>query len=158
MNEASPAVRQTEPFRTRAVGPAVALLAAAQIVAAAIGIRRSEPAAFQKHPSRVVPAAQRRDIRYIRAWIPDDEPLLFLSDDSDRWAPRLWERALSPEPVAFVFTRDFPRAAVVLRRRLRIHWAISSGTPPRDPGFAWYRPLAPLPGSPAQYWFGRLSD
>ena len=102
--------------------------------------------------------AQRRDIRFIRRWIPDDEPLLYLSDGSDHWTPRTWERALSPEPVAFVFTRDFPREAVILRRRMHIHWAISAGDPPPDPGFEWHRRLAPLPGSSTQYWFGRLSD
>jgi hypothetical protein len=134
------------------------VLVAAQIVAAAVGIRKTAPAAFQKHPSPVISAAQRRDIRFIRGWIPDDEPLLFVSDDSDRWAPRLWERALSPEPVVFVLPRDFPRGAAKLRRRFRIRWAISAGTPPPDPGFAWYWRLAPLPGAPAQYWFGRLSD
>jgi hypothetical protein len=134
-----------------------AVLVSAQIAAAAIGIRDSAPAAFQKHPASVIPAAQRRDIRFIRGWIPDDEPLLFLSDGSDRWAPRLWERALSPEPVAFVWTSDFRREADVLRR-FHIRWAISAGTPPADPGFAWHWRLAPLPGSPAQYWFGRLSD
>jgi hypothetical protein len=65
---------------------------------------------------------------------------------------------LSPQRVAIVFASDFPAAAVSLRRRMHIHWAISAGNPPEDPGFAWYRGLAPIPGSPTQYWFGKLSD
>lgn len=138
--------------------PLATVLVAAQIAAAATGIRKSASAAIRKHPSPVIPAAQSRDIRFIRGWIPDDEPLLYLSEGSDRWTPRTWERALSPEPVAFVLTRDFPRAAAELRRRMRIRWAISAGTPPADPGFAWHWRLAPLPGAPTQYWFGRLSD
>jgi hypothetical protein len=150
----------SEPDRPlpRAGRAAATLVVAAQIAAAAIGIRESAPAAFENRPFPVIPAAQNRDIRFIRGWIPDDEPLLYLTDGSDSWTPRTWERALSPEPVAFVITRDFSRTAALLRRRFGIRWAISAGTPPADPGFAWHWPLAPLPGGPAQYWFGRLSD
>ncbi len=149
---------EVDRFPTRAVRPAAAALVAAQIIAAAIGIRDSGFAAFRKGPHPVIPAALGRDIRFIRGRIPDAEPLLYLCEDSDRWAPRLWERALSPQRVAIVFASDFPAAAISLRRRMHIHWAISAGIPPRDPGFAWCRRLAPIPGSSTQYWFGRLSD
>jgi hypothetical protein len=151
-------VSETGRTRFRFVGPAAALLVAAQIAAAVIGIRAAASLTFRSRAIPVIPAAQRRDIRFIHRWIPDDEPLLFLSDGSDPWTPRTWERALSPEPVAFLLTTEPPRATTVLRRRFHIRWAISAGTPPPDPGFAWHRRLAPIPGSSTQYWFGRLSD
>jgi hypothetical protein len=142
----------------RAGGPAVILLVAAQIAAAAIGLRESAPRIFPERPPLVIPAEQSRDIRFIRGWIPDDEPLLYLSDGSDPWTPRTWERAMSPEPVVFVVTGNLRRAVSILRRRFRIRWALSAGAPPMDPGFVWRVRFAPLPGTAEQYWFGRLSD
>lgn len=150
----------SEPGRSspRAGRSLATVLVAAQIAATAIAIRDSAPAAYWRHPSPVIPAEQRRDIRFIRGRIPDDEPLLFVSDGSSRWIPRTWERALSPEPVAFVLEKDLGRTEVILRRRFGIRWAISAGNPPADPGFSGHWQLEPLPGSAAQYWFGRLSD
>ncbi|HET7451184.1 MAG TPA: hypothetical protein VFL12_00450 [Thermoanaerobaculia bacterium] len=135
-----------------------ALLILAQLAASAISIGRAAPAIFQGPPARTVTAKQQRAVRRIRGWIPETEPLLYLSDTNDAWLPRVWERALGPEPVAIVMSaRAHPGEVARLRKRFRIRWALSTGAPPLDPGFAWRVPISMDRRTGREYWFGELA-
>jgi hypothetical protein len=133
-------------------------LVAAQLAAFVPALYGERELFLRRHGARSITAEQARDIRVIRSWIPDAEPLLYVSNSENRWLPRLWERALSPQRVAIVVsTDDAVKRVAFLRKRLRIRWALSAGSPPPDPGFVWHVRLSPIPGFPQEYWFGKLA-
>jgi len=127
------------------------LAAVAPTVMQEIRLRLRSPVAW------IIPAEMQRDVREIRNRIPDVEPILYVGDPRNRWLPRLWERALSPQPVVIVESDPrLPGRVARFRKRLAVRWALSAGSPPVDPGFAWQVRFAPIPGFAPEYRFGRL--
>ncbi len=77
------------------------------------------------------------------------------TDSSYAWT---WQRVLYPRPVLTFPSAGLSRAAMArLRARYRIQYAVATGSPPVDPGFARMQDLGNVPGSPDRVWFGPLS-
>jgi hypothetical protein len=136
-----------------------ALLVAAQIAAFAVASRGERRLLASRRSIQAISPGQVRGVGVIRSRIPVVEPLLYVTNKRGSWLPRLWERALCPQPVAILTAGPKLADRVAdLRQSLGIRWALAAGSPPPDPGFAWHVRLPPLPGPPQEFWFGELES
>ena len=100
-------------------------------------------------PLRVTPDGFRVQADTFRSRVPKGSALFLIQDVWDPWQFGLWQRILYPDYVVIsipgtfiVNSPDYKR----LRQQYRVEYAISAGTEPPDPGFAWRIDLPDYPG------------
>ena len=90
--------------------------------------------------------------------MPADSVLLVTYSGTDPWYACMWQRVLYPRAVITFPSAGLSGAAMArLRASYRIQYAVATGSPPADPGFARTQDLGNVPGSPDRVWFGPLS-
>lgn len=146
--------------RNVALQVAAVLVAAASAVSGSLGLARDLRIAFRDAWPSVFPGQFQRQVKTVEETVPPGAVFFHIADASKDpgtgWYSRLWQRALYPRNLVIVLLNDLrPEHLEELRKRYRVRYAISVGTPPIDPGFRWHRELGSVPGS-HQTWFGEL--
>ena len=172
MNEREP--RRPTSGRRIGAARAVLLAAGALVLGASLvtGIRgiAADLRTVRSAPRHAIPPELAEGVRLIEARVPAGVSIAYLGNQKppDNWFSRLWQRALYPrrvilfetEPSAVKLdTADQPRVQALEASRVAysIRYAISAGSPPRDPGFLSRVELPPIPGYPYVIWFGELA-
>ena len=114
--------------------------------------------AFRDAGPSVFTPGDRKQMDAVRASLPAHASLLLVATGDEAWHARLWQRALYPDHTVIV--RYEPLRADELRQfrdQYSIHYAVSLGNVPPDPGFRAHEDLGALPGRTARVWFGELA-
>ncbi len=146
------------PMRSPGPRNAAAALAVLWLGASALMLQRDWRNIFDYAPYEMPPAEMRRQAALIDRFSPHDAPIFYIMPALETWNSRMWKRALYPRPVFYVENPSETRSKwyLDLRRRLGIHYALSIGHPPFDPGFRWKKELPSLPASTDVAWFGEM--
>jgi hypothetical protein len=149
--------RPARNWRKDIVAVAAAVVVGVSLASGIYALGRDLRAAFFYAGPSVFTPDDRRQMDAVRAAVPAGASLLLVATRGDAWHARLWQRGLYPEQVLIVRyqpldSEEFSK----LRSQFAIHYAVSLGAPPTDPGFRWHRDLGTLPLLQSRVWFGEL--
>jgi hypothetical protein len=104
---------------------------------------------FVNAPRSIVPAGHVAQVAIFRKIVPKGSTVFYLMDQPEGWQFGLWQRSLYPDYVLLAVTGVAQLNADEFRKvRLDkgIHFALSAGSPPLNPGFDSPVSLPAYPG------------
>lgn len=117
--------------------------------------------AFQGGRVSVISPQLTDGVLMVKRIAPSGSTIFYISQTPEYWNSKLWQRALYPDVAVILIQTsvevDGPRLKQ-LKEKYSVHYALSVGDPPLDPGFRWHHSLPSLPGVGGQTWFGKLSE